>query len=115
MKDRIVFTPEESDRILTIDGKKYRMLKETFSGGHIKDVIFEEFNEEEINKKIDDIAEYLISKSGLDSKTIIKDLLKQMQTIELDKLEKLVIKEEPVEIVPGCLSLKIGKRMIGIV
>jgi signal transduction protein with GAF and PtsI domain len=111
-RERLVFSPEEQDRMLMKDGKKYRLLKETVEGGHIKEVIFEEVDESVMSEKMDKIADYLVSASQIDAKMIIKDLLKQMSTDEIDKLEKQVKREEPVVIVPGCLSLKIGKRRI---
>ena len=111
-RERLVFSPDEEDRIITIDGKKYRFLKETMAGGHIKEVIFEEFDEDVLNEKMDKIADYLVSASKIDAKMIIKDLLKQMRTEQINSLERQVKKEEPVVIVPGCLSLKIGKRRV---
>ncbi len=111
-RERLVFTPDEEDRIITKDGKKYRLLKETLKGGHIKEVIFEEFDEDALNEKMDRIVDYLVSASKIDTRMIIKDLLKQMRTEEINSLERQVKKEEPVVIVPGCLSLKIGKRRV---
>lgn len=111
-RERIIFTPDEEDRIITKDGKKYRLLKETIEKGHIKEVIFEEFDEAALNEKMERIAAYLVSATKIDAKMIIKDLLKQMRTDTIDRLERQVMKKEPVVIVPGCLSLKIGKRTV---
>ena len=114
-KERLIFTPGAEDRILEKDGKKYRMFKETTEGHHIKGIIFEEYNEKELDEKIDKIAEYLTTASKLDAKMIVKDVLRRMDTSTLDKIENQVNKEEPVDVVPGCLNLKIGKREIWIV
>lgn len=116
IKERIIFKPREEDQILLKDGKKYRFLKETMKeNGHVNEVIFEEINEVEYEDQLDRMASYLIEKSGLDAKTIIKDVLRQSSTNELNKIENEMKKESPVEIVPGCLALKIGKRRIEIV
>ncbi len=112
-KERLVFTPEEADRTLIKDGKKFRLLKEVIENEHVKEVIFEEVSEEDekaLDERQDKIAEYLVSASNIDAKMIIKDLLKQMNSTMIDKLEKQVKREEPVVIEPGCLSLRIGKR-----
>ena len=114
-KERIILEPSEKDRILLKGGKKFRMLKETIENGHIKEVIFEEIDEPEYEKQLDDIASYLVEKSGLDAQTIIKDVLRQSSTEYLNMLSKEVKKESPVKIVPGCLSLKIGKKTIEII
>ncbi len=111
-RERIVFKPDEEDRVILKDGKKYRLLKETVEGGHIKEVIFEEFDESAMGERMDKIADYLVSASKIDARMIIKDLLKQMDTDAIGKLEKQVKRQEPVVIVPGCLSLKIGKRRV---
>ncbi len=114
-KERIIFEPNEKDQILLKDGKKFRMLKEVVENDHVKEVIFEEIDEPEYEVMLDKIASYLINKSGLDAQTIIKDVLRQSSTGYLNKLSLEVDKESPVKIVPGCLSLKIGKRIVEIV
>lgn len=116
MKERIILEPDEKDRILVRDGKKFRMLKETIENGHVKEVIFEEINEDEYENQLDKISSYLINKSNLDAKTIIKDILRKESSESLNKLEREINnKSPPVEVVPGCLSLKVGKRIISIV
>ncbi len=114
-KERITLSPASNDKILTKDGKKYRLLREVIENGHIKEVIFEELDEAAYETQLDEITSYLIEKSGLDAKTILKDVLKQLDTDYLNKLSREVKKESPVEIVPGCLSLKVGKRRIEII
>lgn len=114
-KERLVFSPGAEDRTLEKDGKKYRMYKETTEGHHLNGVIFEEFDEKELDEKIKKIAEYLTTASKLDAKLIVKDVLRRLDTSTLEKIENQVKREEPVEIVPGCLNLKIGKREIWIV
>jgi len=111
-KERIILEPSEQDRMLLRDGKKFRMLKETIENNHIKEVIFEEIDEAEYEAQLNKIASYLVSKSGLDAQTIVKDLLRQSSTAYLNRLEKEIKKEPPVEIIPGCLALKIGKKDI---
>lgn len=114
-KERIIFEPEAKDQILLKDGKKFRLLKQTIENGHIKEVIFEEINEPEYETQLEEISSYLINKSGLDAQTIVKDILRQLDSGYLNKLSIEVKKESPVEIIPGCLSLKIGKKKIDIV
>jgi len=115
-KERIIFEPREQDQILLRDGKKYRFLKETMKeNGHINEVIFEEIDETEYEEQLDRIASYLVDKSTLDAKAIVKDILRQSSTSELNRIDNEIKKESPVDIVPGCLALRIGKRTIEIV
>ena len=114
-RERLTFDPDEKDQILRKDGKKYRLLKTTVKDGHIKDVIFEEIDEPEYEAMLDKIASYLVDKSHIEAKTIITDVLRQSDTSFLNKVMLEVNKGSPVDIVPGCLSLKIGKKKIDIV
>ncbi len=114
-RERLVFDPDEKDQILRKDGKKFRLLKTTVANGHIKDVIFEEIDEPEYEIMLNKIASYLVDKSHIDAKTIIIDVLRQSDTDFLNKVMREVEKGSSVDIIPGCLSLKIGKKKIDIV
>jgi inorganic pyrophosphatase/exopolyphosphatase len=114
-REILKFDPNERDQLLRKDGKTYRLLKTTVENGHVKDVIFEEIDEPEYEAMLDKIATYLVDKSHIDAKTIITDVLRQSDTSFLNKLIIEVDKGSQVDIVPGCLSLKIGKKKIDIV
>lgn len=116
MKERIVFKAGEQDLTLAFGGKRYRLLKEIGKKGvDRRDAIFEEIDEKEISDKIEKIADYLVSASKIDAKTIVAEVLSRLSTDTLNRIGNQVERGEPVETVPGCIKLKIGRRSIEIV
>lgn len=113
-KDRLVFKPTDDNTVLVKDGKKYRLLREKVIGDNVIECVFEEFDEQEINPKIERISKYLVERSGLTITDIVKDLLKEIDTKTLNKIEMQVDRREPVVAEHGCLNLVIGKRKLAV-
>jgi len=114
-KERIVLRPDVHNRVLIKNGKKFRVIEEIRGADdHIKKVVFEEFDEEAHNQRIDKLAEWLVDESGLTVETILKYALKQLALSDLIDLEKKMRRKAKVEVTRGCMGLKIGNFEIEI-
>lgn len=125
-KKKIIIKPETKDRVIIIDGRKYRLLQEIMKGDHVQEAIFQEFDEKQWETDIDNISEFLVSETGITAKRILKDVLNGTDMITIEKIKREIerIMEErrrmsrvhlPPRIKRGCLNIKIGKIEIPIV
>jgi len=115
-KERIVFKPDVEERVLVKNGKKYRLIEEVVGkDGHLKKVVFEEFNEKAYNKRIDKLTNYLIKESKISIDDVIKNILLCIDVKTLEKLEKKMKKKVKVKVKKGCLGLKMGNADIPII
>lgn len=114
-KKRLVFMPDVQDKVLIKDGIKYRMIEEVGGkDGHVKKVIFEEFDEADFNKRIDALAEYLVNESGLSAKDVLVSVLNGQAVNSIERLEQKMKKHRRVKIKKGCLNLRMGNAEIPI-
>lgn len=110
------FSPDDGERELVLNGKKYRLKEEQFKrDGHLKNIVFTQIDEKQYNADLDSVVEYLLDGSGISAQDILKDVLKKLSLKELDKIKHQVKKKDKVKIKKGCLSLKLGKTEICIV
>ena len=125
-KKKIIIKPETKDRMIIVDGKKYRLLQEVMKGDHVQEAVFQEFDEKQWETDIENISEFLVTETGLTAKRIVKDVLNgtDMATIEKIKQEIERIHNErisgirpylPPRIKSGCINIKIGKIEIPII
>jgi hypothetical protein len=115
-KETLIMDPKNRETVIIKDGKKFRMKKiDKLKNGHIGEIIYEEFNEEEFDKKVEKIADYLIAKTGLNIHDVMTEILKNTTMDDLDKLMKKVDKKLHPSLYRGCLVVKIGNAEIPIV
>ena len=115
-KERLVFLPDVRERVLIKDGKKFRLIEEVIGKDeHVKKVIFEEFDEEKHNRRIEKLTNYLIAESKISIKDVIKNILMSVELKTLDKFEKKMKKKVKVRIKKGCVGLQFGNEEIPII
>lgn len=112
------FDASHRDSLLNIGDDSYRLSKEVVGkDGHIKKIIFSEFDKVDYDENIAEIVDYIIHsvKSKLSAENILKDVLLNQSLETIDKLHKLVERRAKVSMKKGCLSVKIGNAEIPIV
>ena len=115
-RERIVFKPEVGERVMVKDGKKYRMVEEVIGKDqHVKRVIFEAYDEQDWKKRVDRLADYLINKSHIGIKDVLKSVLNSVDMKTLERLEKKMNQRVKVKVKHGCLALTMGNANIQIV
>jgi hypothetical protein len=109
MTEKLEIRVEAGQRSMEVNGRKLRFVKESMSkGGHIGTLVYQEMSDEEYDGLVSDLADKLISKSGLQLKDVMKDILQYMPVSELKKIAAETEKK-PVTIEGGCLNLKVGR------
>jgi phosphoribosylformylglycinamidine (FGAM) synthase PurS component len=115
-KETMMMRPETRNSVIFKDGKQFRLKKIVdMKNGHTKDVIFEEFDEKEFDRKIEKIADYIIAKTNLNIHDVLTEILKTIPTADIDDIKKKVDRKLHPSLYHGCLSVRIGKSEIQIV
>jgi hypothetical protein len=108
-KDEI-YIEQSNPCMLTVNGKKYRLKKETTKivdhKLHGNKVIFVPVNEDKVNGDIEFIVNEIKNKLSKDE--ILTEIIKTMPLEQIDRIKKLLEKKAPVKKTRGCLGLTIG-------
>ena len=109
---QLVFMPEHGSSAVVIDNRYYRLKREVIGrDDHIKRVEFVEFDKEEYEQKVHDLASEILETSGLTAQMIIEDVLKYMSLETLNKIDSKLKKGVKPTIKRGCLSIEFGKNL----
>lgn len=119
-KQKLEFGLSNSERIIELDGKRYKTFKEKFGRNEEEPtklilIEFTKEKEEKLNKNIDEISDYIINKSSLNAKEILVNLLKKQSLRDITQLKNLVKKKENVEVKKGCLYISVGKKRLQVI
>lgn len=114
MTDNVIIK-ESNPTIVEINGKKYKMKKQTtkivdhkLHGG---EVIFVPIDDEKYQKDIDFIVENI--EKMVDKKELLKEVFNNMEIDRVRKIRNLLTKKVPVKKTGGCYGITIGDGSSG--
>ena len=113
---KVIMLPDHRDSVIVIDGVKYRMKGDTLKkNGHLKEIKFEQFNEQEHHDKIEKIAHYLVESTKISAQDIVEDILASQPTDYINKMYGQVKRRQKAHVVRGCLEIQMGDTRIQVV
>lgn len=102
---------DETSKVLRVGNQTYRLAEEIVVKGDPKKAVFKPISQKQWNARIARIADYLVNKSKVTARDIIKNALNEMDLSTVSNIEKTIAvpKRPRVRVQDGCMSIVVGK------
>ena len=101
---------DATSKILRVGKKTYRLAQEVVVKGETQKVIFEPMSQKQWDARISRIADYLVGKSKITARAILKNALNEMEIAKIEQIERKIQKPHrpKVRVQEGCMAVVVG-------